>query len=180
MVDQDREGLFRYAMVSRVCAGTFMRSIQLSWHITRSMRSNVTEPSGQQRPLEQAPKWAVVLAIADMLLGPRTKTDSHRATGGNPAARLPGAGDERSRGRDASRLSDIPAKGWKDILWRVYHNVPEHRVVSIEAGVTFYVLLSIFPATAALVAIYGLFADPSTIGQYLNELSGVLPAGQRR
>jgi membrane protein len=55
--------------------------------------------------------------------------------------------------------------------------VPEHRVVSLAAGATFYILLSIFPATAALVAIYGLFADTSTIGQRLNELSGVLPGG---
>jgi membrane protein len=140
------------------------------------MRPDVTEPSAQPRPLKQAPKWAIVLAIAEMLLEPRTKTVGHRATG-IPVARLPGTGDERGRGRDASRPSDIPAKSWKDILWRVYHNVPEHRVVSIAAGVTFYVLLSIFPATAALVAIYGLFADPSTIGQHLNELSGVLPGG---
>jgi hypothetical protein len=64
------------------------------------MEPHGTEPSGQPRPLEQAPKWAVVLAIADMLLGPRTKTESHRATGGNPVARLPGAGAERSRGRE--------------------------------------------------------------------------------
>jgi hypothetical protein len=33
-------------------------------------------------------------------------------------------------------------------------------------GVTFFVLLSIFPGIAALVAIYGLFADPSSIGQH--------------
>jgi membrane protein len=55
--------------------------------------------------------------------------------------------------------------------------VSEHRVVSLAAGVAFYVLLSIFPATAALVAIYGLFADPSTIGQHLNDMAGVLPGG---
>ena len=42
---------------------------------------------------------------------------------------------------------------------------------------TFFVLLAIFPGIAALVAIYGLFADPSSIGQHLNDLSGVLPGG---
>ena len=42
---------------------------------------------------------------------------------------------------------------------------------------TFYVLLAIFPGIAALVAIYGLFADPSSIGEHLNDLSGVLPGG---
>jgi membrane protein len=59
----------------------------------------------------------------------------------------------------------------------VYHNVPKHRVIAIAAGVTFYVLLAIFPGIAALVAIYGLIADPSTIGQHLSDLSGVLPGG---
>ena len=65
------------------------------------------------------------------------------------------------RGRAATTPSDIPLRGWQDILWRVYHNVPEHRIISIAAGVTFFVLLAIFPGIAALVAIYGLFADPS-------------------
>jgi hypothetical protein len=50
-------------------------------------------------------------------------------------------------------------------------------VIAIAAGVTFYVLLAIFPGIAALVAIYGLVADPSTIGQHLSDLSGVLPGG---
>jgi membrane protein len=84
---------------------------------------------------------------------------------------------EHGRGRSATTPSDIPSRGWKDILWRVYHNIPEHRIISIAAGVTFYVLLAIFPGIAALVAIYGLFADPSSIGQHLNDLSGVLPGG---
>ena len=81
------------------------------------------------------------------------------------------------RGRTASAPSEIPEKGWKDILWRVYGNIPEHRIVSIAAGVAFYVLLAIFPGIAALVALYGLFADPSTISRHLSDLSGVLPDG---
>jgi membrane protein len=42
---------------------------------------------------------------------------------------------------------------------------------------TFYSLLAIFPALAALVAIYGLFSDPSTISAHLDQLSGFVPAG---
>jgi hypothetical protein len=90
---------------------------------------------------------------------------------------VPSRKGEDGRGRGATTPSDIPLRGWKDILWRVYHNIPEHRVISIAAGVTFFVLLAIFPGIAALVAIYGLFADPSSIGQHLNDLSGVLPGG---
>ena len=50
-------------------------------------------------------------------------------------------------------------------------------MVSIAAGVTFFVLLAIFPAIAALVSVYGLFADPSTIRLHLDELSTLLPGG---
>ncbi len=42
---------------------------------------------------------------------------------------------------------------------------------------TFYSLLAIFPALAALVAIYGLFADPGAIAAHLNEVSGFIPSG---
>ena len=49
--------------------------------------------------------------------------------------------------------------------------------MSIAAGVTYYALLAIFPAIAALVSVYGLFADPGTIREHLNGLSGVLPGG---
>jgi membrane protein len=45
------------------------------------------------------------------------------------------------------------------------------------AAVTFYALLALFPAIAALVSIYGLFADPTSIQQHLNSMSGVLPGG---
>lgn len=45
------------------------------------------------------------------------------------------------------------------------------------AGLTFYSLLAIFPALAALVAIYGLFSDPTAIARHLDQLSGFLPGG---
>jgi membrane protein len=50
-------------------------------------------------------------------------------------------------------------------------------VITIAAGVTFYSLLAIFPAIAALVAIYGLFADPAMLTSNLESLSGLLPSG---
>jgi membrane protein len=53
----------------------------------------------------------------------------------------------------------------------------EHRILALAAGMTFYSLLAIFPALAALVAIYSFFADPSTIAAHLNSLAGFLPGG---
>ena len=49
--------------------------------------------------------------------------------------------------------------------------------MSVAAGVTYYALLALFPAVAALVSIYGLFADPGTIESNLSALAGVLPGG---
>jgi membrane protein len=43
--------------------------------------------------------------------------------------------------------------------------------------VTFYTLLAIFPAIAALVSLYGLFADPATISTHLDKVSDLLPGG---
>jgi membrane protein len=86
-------------------------------------------------------------------------------------------GTRDDRGRSATAPSEIPATGWKDILLRVYENVSRHRIMSLAAGMTYYSILAIFPAIAALVAVYGLFADPSTIARHLDQLGGFLPGG---
>jgi len=39
---------------------------------------------------------------------------------------------------------------------------------SAESGVTFYSVLALFPAIAALVPVYGFFADPTTIASHLD------------
>jgi membrane protein len=45
------------------------------------------------------------------------------------------------------------------------------------AGVTFYSLLAMFPAMAALISLYGLFADPHTVSDHLAAMDGLLPGG---
>jgi membrane protein len=73
--------------------------------------------------------------------------------------------------------AECPPRRWKDILVRVYHKIGTDRVVALAAGVTFYSLLALFPAIAALVSLYGLFADPATIASHLDSLAGVMPGG---
>ncbi|MCG7393463.1 YihY/virulence factor BrkB family protein [Microvirga sp. ACRRW] len=87
------------------------------------------------------------------------------------------AAQERGRGREAETPTQIPAKGWKDILWRTYEEFGKDRITSVAAGVTYYALLAVFPAIAALVSIYGLFADPASIQDHLNAMSGIMPGG---
>src|SRR5213080_1547871 len=67
--------------------------------------------------------------------------------------------------------------GPKAALLRFYDRISEHRVLAMAAGVTFYALLAIFPAIAALVSIYGLFADPATISSQLDAIANFAPGG---
>ncbi len=107
---------------------------------------------------------------------PKGTTEKSAGFGGKQHA-PPEAAEEKGRGRQANTPIQIPPLGWKDILWRIYGNFGKDRIMSVAAGVTYYALLAIFPAIAALVSVYALFADPVTIQNHLNALSGVLPGG---
>lgn len=89
---------------------------------------------------------------------------------------MPAVTDSTHRGREADAPTQIPARGWKDILLRVKDEVGERHLSIIAAGVAFYLLLSMVPALAALVAIYGVFADPREIGERVAAFGTVLPA----
>jgi membrane protein len=83
---------------------------------------------------------------------------------------------EDGRGREAEKPTQIPAQGWKDIAYRVKDEISNDRIGTIAAGTTFFVLLALFPALAAMVSLYGLVADPNTIREHLNDVSGFIPA----
>jgi membrane protein len=119
------------------------------------------------------PFWVPALTAGLLAVGFRKDRSVAPATAFRGDARA----REHGRGRLASTPSEIPARGWKDVLLRVWNNIGEDRIMLVAAGVTFYCLLAIFPAIAALVALYGLFADPTTISRNLDSLSGVLPGG---
>jgi membrane protein len=82
---------------------------------------------------------------------------------------------EHGRGRHATHPLQIPWKGWYDILWRTYREMNSDRLLSIAGGVSFFVLLAIFPAITALVSAYGLFFNASTITNNLSLLNDVVP-----
>ncbi len=87
------------------------------------------------------------------------------------------AAAEPGRGRDATKPTDIPARGWLDIAWRLWTEITGDRILLIAAGATFYLLLALFPALAAFVSLYGFVADPKTIADHIAFLGGVLPTG---
>ena len=87
-------------------------------------------------------------------------------------------GRDEDRGRQAEAPSEIPAKGWRDIALRLKREASEDNLSIIAGGVAYYGFLAIFPALAAVVLVYGLFADPSGVQREVAALSGV-PAGVR-
>jgi membrane protein len=82
-----------------------------------------------------------------------------------------------SRNQMAQTPTQTPPAGWRDILLRVFHGISEDRITTISGGVTFFILLALFPGLAGLISLYGLVADSSTIAQHLDSLAGILPAG---
>ena len=82
---------------------------------------------------------------------------------------------ERDRGRRAHAPWQIPPRGWWDVGWRVFRQLSEDNLDLAAAGVAFYAFLGLFPALAAIVSLYGLFADPTTVATHVASLSAILP-----
>lgn len=78
-------------------------------------------------------------------------------------------------GRAVSRPAHFSARAWGHVLRRVWNGIAEHHLSIIAAGVGFFGLLAIFPAIAALIAIYGLVADPAHIAESLEAVRPLLP-----
>src|SRR5215831_19844048 len=68
-------------------------------------------------------------------------------------------------------------RGWKDVWLRVFYGISANRIFLIAAGVTFYAIVALFPGIAAVVSIYGLFANPESISGHLSALAGIAPGG---
>lgn len=88
-----------------------------------------------------------------------------------------GAARQKGRGREADAPTAFPPRAWKDILKRTLADIGRDHVMLIAAGVAFYLLLALVPALTAFVAIYGLFADQSTVLDHISLLEGIVPAG---
>lgn len=84
---------------------------------------------------------------------------------------------QEAAGEGAATPSDIPAPGWWSIVKRTVSEVSTDRVLAVAGGVTFYGLLSLFPAITVLVSVYGLFADRQSISEHLQLLATFLPEG---
>ena len=86
------------------------------------------------------------------------------------------AGGSDGRGREADHPGEIPPRGWMDIMWRSWGEISETNLFLIAGGVTYAILLALFPGLAALVSLYGLVLDASQIDKQVGTLSEILPA----
>lgn len=81
----------------------------------------------------------------------------------------------RDRGHEADAPWQIPVRGWMDILGRAWKETGKKNLSLVAGGVTYYVLLALFPALAALISVYGLVGNPAEVTKIVQSLSGVLP-----
>ncbi len=95
---------------------------------------------------------------------------------GTPRGEVRGA---EGRGRDADRPTEIPPRGWKDVLVRVKNEVHDDHVSLSAGGVAFFAFLSLIPALAALVSLYGLLFDPADVQRQVSDLLTTLPQQSR-
>jgi membrane protein len=94
-------------------------------------------------------------------------TDDWRAREPTPAAVTAGV-------KEALALK--PAK-WRGVLARSVRQFNQDSIPATAAGITYYMLLAIFPGLAAFVSLYGLVADVHAALLQLETLGNLLPGG---
>jgi membrane protein len=149
-----------------------------------STQRNFPEAFGVSRQCEGAPVrnrkiiqdvgWITAAVIGTALIVP---TLLQKGESARDATEKNAEKGRTSYGYSADEPTQIPPRGWIDILRRTYDEVGKDRVLAVAAGVTFYGLLALFPALTAFVSIYGLMADTATIAGQLAAIDGFLPAG---
>jgi membrane protein len=93
-------------------------------------------------------------------------------------ALMPSTEDESSEaiGLRAAWPSEIPPRGWWQVLGRVWQQNNEDDLGNIAASCAFYTLLAMFPAMSAFVALYGLAFNPADVERQLADVAPLLPS----
>ena len=80
--------------------------------------------------------------------------------------------------RDASGMTTLKTV-WR-VLYAVWTTAGEKHLGLIAAGVAFFGMFGIFPGIAAVIAIFGLLADPVVISEQLALMDEIIPADAYR
>jgi membrane protein len=121
----------------------------------------------KQRVEEKAARRAAAQAAQeDAARSPQPEAD--RPPKGAPSEKtLPGI--------NAEKPTEIPFKGWKQIVKRAWAENKADNMPIIAGGVAFFAFLAIFPALIAAITLYGLVASPDTVAQQVEDISKQLP-----
>lgn len=92
-----------------------------------------------------------------------------------PAPPQEGGHHGQHSSREDAGPTDIAPRGWWQVLKSTFQEIGRDRVLTVAGGVTFYGLLSLFPALTVLVSLYGIFADPESISGHIEMLGSFLP-----
>ncbi len=78
------------------------------------------------------------------------------------------------------RLPPLRQLGWRRIIDQMRSATRRHHATIVAGGVAFFAFLSIWPALAALVSVYGLLADPADVTRQVDAVAGALPPDVRQ
>jgi membrane protein len=87
---------------------------------------------------------------------------------------------QKERGRQATRPSEVPPRGCLDVLKRTRRGIRDTNASIIAAGVAFYAFLALVPALIAVVAIYGLVANPADVKDQITSFTSAAPRDAQR
>lgn len=96
----------------------------------------------------------------------------------SPGGRSGDASAQRSSqrpGQDAASPREIPAAGWKQVVKRAWAEAKADNVPMLAAGVAFFAFLALFPATIALITVWGLVQTPQEAARQAESLTAGLP-----
>jgi membrane protein len=130
----------------------------------------------QERVAEKAARRAAARAAEDRSTDPlprdgatgSTIVATERREAARPAPEVPS--ESELPGVHAEKPTQIPARGWKQIVKRAWAENSADNMPIIGAGVAFFAFLALFPALIATISLYGLVA------WQIQSLSDQLPA----
>jgi membrane protein len=117
--------------------------------------------AGQER--RPSPWWGVALASGMTIYGIAAARERRRRA------------EQDGYGFHADKPQQIPKLGWWEVLKRTWNEISEDNISHLAAGVGFYALIAIFPAFGALVALYGLIANPADVERHTALLATFMP-----
>ena len=114
------------------------------------------------------PLLLATLAAVGLLMASKTQSSLKIASGLHDQP-LPKPADQP--------VTPRPVPGLWPLTKRIVSEVVDNDLMTQAAAITFYTLLSIFPGLTMLVSLFGLFADPATIMQQVDNLAIIMPGG---